>query len=54
MQKGLHKKLLWTAAGRADEVTEPLLKAMKDANCKMISFGIESGSPRLARTHEER
>jgi anaerobic magnesium-protoporphyrin IX monomethyl ester cyclase len=46
-QKGLHKKLLWTAAGRADEVTEPLLKAMKDANCKMISFGIESGSPRL-------
>src|SRR5262249_41967978 len=47
MQKGLHKKMVWTAAGRADEVTEPLLKAMKDASCKMISFGIESGSPRL-------
>lgn len=47
MQKGLHKKMLWTAAGRADEVNEPLLKAMKDAGCKMISFGIESGSPRL-------
>lgn len=47
MQKGYHKKVVWTAAGRADEVTEPLLKAMKDAGCKMISFGIESGSPRL-------
>ena len=47
MQKGLHKKVVWTAAGRADEVNEPLLKAMKDGNCKMISFGIESGSPRL-------
>jgi anaerobic magnesium-protoporphyrin IX monomethyl ester cyclase len=47
MQKGYHKKMVWTAAGRADEVNEPLLKAMKDAGCKMISFGIESGSPRL-------
>ena len=47
MQKGFHKKMVWTAAGRADEVNEPLLKAMKDAGCKMISFGIESGSPRL-------
>jgi len=47
MKKGYHKKLVWTAAGRADEVNEPLLKAMKDAGCKMISFGIESGSPRL-------
>ena len=47
MQKGYHKKVVWTAAGRADEVTEPLLKAMKDAGCVMISYGIESGSPRL-------
>lgn len=47
MQKDFHKKVVWTAAGRADEVTEPLLKAMKDAGCKMISYGIESGSPRL-------
>ena len=47
LQKGLQKKVVWTAAGRADEVNEPLLKAMKDAGCKMISFGIESGSPRL-------
>lgn len=47
MKKGYHKKVVWTAAGRADEVNEPLLKAMKDAGCKMISFGIESGSPRL-------
>lgn len=47
MQKGYHKKVVWTAAGRADEVTEPLLKTMKDAGCKMISFGIETGSPRL-------
>ncbi|HJZ10742.1 MAG TPA: radical SAM protein [Acidobacteriota bacterium] len=47
MQKGYHKKVVWTAAGRADEVNEPLLKAMKDAGCVMISYGIESGSPRL-------
>ena len=46
-QKGYHKKIVWTAAGRADEVNEALLKAMKDAGCKMISYGIESGSPRL-------
>lgn len=34
---------------RADTVTQDLLKRLADAGCKHITFGVESGSPRVRR-----
>ncbi len=34
----------WVAFARTDTVTEPMLKAMKEAGCVKISMGIESGN----------
>lgn len=36
--------LPWTCETRVDLVTEELLKAMKEAGCYMIAYGIESGN----------
>jgi len=37
----------WYANSRTNLVTLPLLKAMRRAGCKAISFGIESGSQKI-------
>jgi len=42
-------KLRWTAALRADGVSYPLLKAMREAGCDEIAIGIESGSEKVLR-----
>ncbi len=34
----------WVAFARTDTITEPMLKAMKEAGCVKISMGIESGN----------
>ena len=34
---------------RADLISRELLKEMKDAGCRTIFFGVESGSPRILR-----
>ncbi len=34
----------WVAFARTDTLTEPMLKAMKEAGCVQISMGIESGN----------
>lgn len=39
--------LVWTCAGRVDMVTPEVLKAMKDAGCWQIWYGIESGSQEI-------
>jgi len=39
----------WCCQTRADTVDKELLKLMKDAGCKLIHFGIESGSPRMIK-----
>ena len=37
----------WTAGGRIENITEDLLKTMKDGGCSIMFFGIESGSQRI-------
>jgi anaerobic magnesium-protoporphyrin IX monomethyl ester cyclase len=34
----------WGCYGRVDSIDEEIVDAMKEAGCKMISFGVESGS----------
>ncbi len=47
IERGL--RLNWGCYGRADSLDEELLGHMKAAGCRMISFGIESGSDRVLR-----
>ncbi|MCX5698503.1 MAG: radical SAM protein [Candidatus Omnitrophica bacterium] len=47
IERGFHKKAFFLAQLRADEITEDVLEAMKKANFKMISCGIETASQRL-------
>ncbi|MBA7634992.1 hypothetical protein ES703_42592 [subsurface metagenome] len=42
-----HTKLSWWAEARVDCVDEELLSLMAQANCKIISYGLESGNQRL-------
>jgi radical SAM superfamily enzyme YgiQ (UPF0313 family) len=37
----------WACEARVDSVDHELLKAMRDANCKIIHYGVESGSQRI-------
>jgi len=47
----LRRKLdiVWYARARANTVNENLLKLMRKAGCIRISYGIESGSPRILK-----
>ncbi|MBL7197036.1 MAG: radical SAM protein [Candidatus Omnitrophica bacterium] len=47
IKKGI--KIQWYCLSRIDSVTEELLKLMKKAGLRMISFGIESGSETVQR-----
>ncbi|HQK74506.1 MAG TPA: radical SAM protein, partial [Clostridiales bacterium] len=42
-------RFLWGCDMRADSCSENELRAMYDAGCRWIFFGIESGSPRMQR-----
>jgi anaerobic magnesium-protoporphyrin IX monomethyl ester cyclase len=42
-EEGLNIK--WACNSRADTIQEDLLRAMKDAGCWLIAFGVESGDP---------
>jgi len=42
--------LVWTCAGRVDMVNLMVLKAMKEAGCRQIWYGIESGSQTVLNT----
>jgi len=39
----------WVCDTRVDLISRELLKEMKDAGCRTIWFGVESGSPRILR-----
>ena len=39
--------LLWNCELRADQISEGLLKLMKEAGCRQVLVGVESGSQRL-------
>ncbi|MGD0780414.1 MAG: FkbM family methyltransferase [Dehalococcoidales bacterium] len=45
VKRGLHFK--WECESRVNTVDEELLRAMKNAGCELIWFGVESGSPRV-------
>lgn len=47
ISRGYSKKLLWWCQIRVDLVDEELLIYMRDAGCKIVSFGIESGVQRI-------
>jgi anaerobic magnesium-protoporphyrin IX monomethyl ester cyclase len=42
-------RVRWCCQTRTDQVDEALLAAMRAAGCRLIHFGIETGSPRIAR-----
>ncbi len=42
--------LNWCCQTRADSVDEPLLKLMKSAGCRIVHFGVETGSERIRST----
>ncbi len=41
--------IIWNCDTRVDTVDKDLLRIMYEAGCKKISFGVESGSPRVLR-----
>ena len=47
IKRGFNKKVSWWAEARVDCVDEELLTLMAKANCKIISYGLESGNQRL-------
>jgi len=40
-------KIEWVVETRLDRVNEALLRKMKEAGCKRIHYGLESGDPKL-------
>jgi radical SAM superfamily enzyme YgiQ (UPF0313 family) len=47
IRRGISDHLVWICETRIDSVDKEILQKMKIAGCKLISFGIESGSQRL-------
>ena len=45
--KGLHKSVRWYATTRVDTVSYSILKKMKQAGCKMLGIGVESGNDEI-------
>jgi anaerobic magnesium-protoporphyrin IX monomethyl ester cyclase len=45
----LNSPFLWCCQARADAVDAELLKRMKKAGCRLIHFGVESGSSRILK-----
>ena len=43
----------WSCDARADLVTRDMIFEMVDAGCKKISFGVESGSPRIQKLNKK-
>jgi anaerobic magnesium-protoporphyrin IX monomethyl ester cyclase len=44
----------WACQTRADYVDGPLLALMREAGCRLIHFGVESGSPRVLASTNKR
>jgi len=40
-------KLIWAAETRVNLVSEEMIRAMRDAGCVQLDFGVESGSPEI-------
>lgn len=50
ISRGLNKKIVWTTETRVDRVDRELLEKMKEAGCRRILYGIESGVQKLLDT----
>ncbi len=46
-ESGLARRLIWACNARVDELDRDLAHLMRAAGCRLISFGIETGVPRL-------
>lgn len=42
-------EISWIAHARVDELTPPLLRAMREAGCVLLRLGVEAGSERIIR-----
>lgn len=47
IKRGINKKITWTCFGHISQHDEDIYRALKDAGCFKIDFGIESGSDRI-------
>ena len=47
-------RVRWCCQTRTDKIDEPLLRLMKRAGCRLIHFGIESGSERIVEMTKKR
>lgn len=52
LRRGL--KVRWCCQTRSDQVDEPLLRQMYAAGCRLVHFGVESASPRIAEMSQKR
>lgn len=46
-----HPQLVWSCLSRIDTLDEARVRAMRDAGCKRVYMGIESGSPRILKLY---
>ncbi|KPK99242.1 MAG: hypothetical protein AMJ95_00415 [Omnitrophica WOR_2 bacterium SM23_72] len=46
----LHKKVRWECETRADSINEEMLKRMKQAGCRWIALGVETGNEEILKT----
>jgi len=49
VEKYSNEGLVWACSTRVDNVDKALLRKMRSAGCRIISYGIESGSERLLK-----
>lgn len=49
IDRRLNEKIEWVCETRADSVSQPLLEKMKEAGCKWIALGVETGDERILR-----
>jgi len=47
IRRNLHKKAVWACQARVKAVQDDLLELLKKAGCRLISFGMESGSDKI-------
>lgn len=40
-------KITWSCSSRVDHITDGLAREMRAAGCRLVSFGVESGSPEI-------
>lgn len=49
LKKGLNRKFSWSCETRVDCVGHELMKMMKDAGCRIIHLGVESGNEEIRK-----